>query len=1845
MKNSRIFKIISMMLSVMMILTLFPSYSLGIVETSYTLTIHYQYEDGTEAAPSYVESELADGSSYSVDSPTISGFQPDPATVSGTIAAADVEVTVVYHPLYTLTVYYQYEDTTEAAPQYTEELIEGASYSVTSPDVTGFKPDQAVVSGTMPAGNVEVTVVYHPTYTLTINYEYADGSTAASQYTGEFIDGETYSVASPSVTHYFPDQATVTGTMSAAGLTVTVTYVSYHVHINVYYKQGSAETLVQQIDKYVDYATLTSYYTGSNMPLVNSLQAQTNYTLGWKTTDYTASDLVRNGTAGLVPTISSTSYSYIVDVVLKAPPNNTTYTITYNSNGGTGTMTDPNSPYAEDATFTVLANTFTPPAGQHFTGWNTQDDGYGTDYAVGGTYSIIGNLTLYAQWADDTYTVTYYANGGTDPVPTDGNEYAAGDVVTVLFSPEPTRAGFEFLGWSQSSSATTPTYTSGGTTSFTMGSSNVSLYAVWAAQHHVYYDANNEGAGGTVPTDSNLYISGDLVTVLFNHLPVYAGHTFLGWSTSSTATSPMYTSGGTSTFTMGSSDVTLYAVWATDTYSLFYNGNGGTTSLSDTNDYVIGEVADIQFSPEPVLAGYDFLGWSQSPTATTPTYTLGGTEDVTFDAADITLYAVWSDAIIYNITYVLNGGTNHLDNPATYTVEDEITLGDPTKDGYTFLGWLPENNIALGSTGDKTFTATWSDPIEYNITYVLNGGTNHLDNPATYTVEDEITLGDPTKDGYTFLGWLPQNSIALGSTGDKTFTATWSDPIEYNITYVLNGGTNHLDNPATYTVEDEITLGDPTKDGYTFLGWLPENNIALGSTGDKTFTATWSDPIEYNITYVLNGGTNHLDNPATYTVEDEITLGDPTKDGYTFLGWLPENNIALGSTGDKTFTATWSDPIEYNITYVLNGGTNHLDNPATYTVEDSITLGDPTKDGYTFLGWLPENNIALGSTGDKTFTATWSDPIEYNITYVLNGGTNHLDNPATYTVEDEITLGDPTKDGYTFLGWLPQNSIALGSTGDKTFTATWSDPIEYNITYVLNGGTNHLDNPATYTVEDEITLGDPTKDGYTFLGWLPENNIALGSTGDKTFTATWSDPIEYNITYVLNGGTNHLDNPATYTVEDSITLGDPTKDGYTFLGWLPENNIALGSTGDKTFTATWSDPIEYNITYVLNGGTNHLDNPATYTVEDEITLGDPTKDGYTFLGWLPENNIALGSTGDKTFTATWSDPIEYNITYVLNGGTNHLDNPATYTVEDSITLGDPTKDGYTFLGWLPENNIALGSTGDKTFTATWSDPIEYNITYVLNGGTNHLDNPATYTVEDEITLGDPTKDGYTFLGWLPQNSIALGSTGDKTFTATWSDPIEYNITYVLNGGTNHLDNPATYTVEDEITLGDPTKDGYTFLGWLPENNIALGSTGDKTFTATWSDPIEYNITYVLNGGTNHLDNPATYTVVSPTITLEDPTFLGFIFTGWLPTDTIPNGSTEDKTFTATWVPAPFPVNYGTGTADAVTNMPANAPAVLFGTPFVVSGAIPVRAGFTFVNWGTSNVTGTAQTYAPGAVFIMPANGVTLTANWVADLSPVNYHANGGDGVDYTEGLHATLSVVTVDANTFTRAGYQFIGWSTTPTGPVVQQPGNTFIMPTLQVNFYAQWEQIFYTVTYMVTGGTLEGLDGETPFETYGGLAYGDAVPVPADPEQEGYTFDGWATAIPATMPEGNLTIYGSLTQETLRAEEIPDEPTPLAGPTWALLNLILTIVTALAIVSIFTLLKKNREVELKKRHKTFRWLTLIPAIGAVVAFLLTEDMNNPMVLTDQWTILMAGIAVVQIAVIALGFQKGKQEV
>ena len=406
-----------------------------------------------------------------------------------------------------------------------------------------------------------------------------------------------------------------------------------------------------------------------------------------------------------------------------------------------------------------------------------------------------------------------------------------------------------------------------------------------------------------------------------------------------------------------------------------------------------------------------------------------------------------------------------------------------------------------------------------------------------------------------------------------------------------------------------ITLNNPTKPGYTFTGWsgtdlTGENNttvtILKGSTGDRSYTANWTQDT-YEITYELNGGT--ATNPTSYTAEsDTITLNNPTKPGYTFTGWSvtglsDEKNttviIPKGSTGARTYTANWTLDT-YNISYNLNGGT--AANQASYFVESGpITLNNPTKPGYTFTGWsgtdlTGENNttvtISKGSTGNREYTAHWTQDT-YEITYHLNDGeAPNSQNPTSYTVESEaIELNNPTKPGYTFTGWngtgingrdLKYVIIPNGSTGNREYAADWTPEI-YVVTLNTNGGKINSGNVTDYTYGQGATLPtDVTKSGYTFKGWYdnetfkgdPVTTISDTDTEKKKYWAKWAaisyPSISQKPTIEAGEGvkvTLSADGTvATITVDDGYELTDVVLNGVS-KGKVTE--IKGLKTGDK----------------------------------------------------------------------------------------------------------------------------------------------------------------------------------------------------------------------------------------------------------------------------------------------------------------------------------------------------------------------------------------------------------------------------------------------------------------------------------------------------------------------------------------------------------------------------------------------------------------------------------------------------------------------------------------------------------
>lgn len=448
-----------------------------------------------------------------------------------------------------------------------------------------------------------------------------------------------------------------------------------------------------------------------------------------------------------------------------------------------------------------------------------------------------------------------------------------------------------------------------------------------------------------------------------------------------------------------------------------------------------------------------------------------------------------------------------------------------------------------------------------------------------------------------------------------------------------------------------------------------------------------------------------------------------------------------------------------------------------------------------------------------------------------------------------------------------------------------------------------------------------------------------------------------------------------------IAIGDNAFAAAAYSGaklWVPggTKDDYGTATGWKEFTNKdyWSYVV--TLTASKNGklsvGTNEASNGSTLfrlPLGEEFDATVTANTGYELTAFtdddaavtpLPTTTYHRANSTDAEFVALNATftPIVYPITYDLAGGAlaEGQENPATYTIESAaITLKNPTRRGYTFEGWTGTDlteasksvTIAAGSIGERSYTATWKI-ITYTLTYDLAGGSVATENPATYTVETEsFTLTNPTKAGYTFAGWTGTDlteatttvTIAKGTIDNRSYTATWT-PNPYKVHFNANNGTGEMaDQNFVYDAAQALTANAFTRNGYTFNGWNTKadgtgtpyadkasvKNLTTEANATVNLYAQWQ-VITYTLTYDLAGGSVATANPTEYTIETAAFTLTNPTKDYYVFAGWTGTElseatmsvTIPNGSTGNRSYTATWEKETYAVNLTSNNAALVT---------------------------------------------------------------------------------------------------------------------------------------------------------------------------------------------------------------------------------------------------------------------------------------------------------------------------------------
>lgn len=1396
-----------------------------------------------------------------------------------------------------------------------------------------------------------------------------------------------------------------------------------------------------------------------------------------------------------------------------------TYSVVFNSNGGSGTM--PNQVHTYGSSLALSQNKFTK-TGYNFAGWNTKPDGSGTNYSDGQSVTNLSstqsaNVTLYAKWSVSNYSISYNLNGGINPSNAPISFNINSNAITL---PTPTKTGHTFGGWFDNSGLTGTAVTS-----IPKGSvGNKTYYAKWIINTY-YLDVSGylDGIGesnitgyGTfdVYVDGVLQASGvsDYYTKhpygssyeIKNIVPTI-GHHYVG------------SSGANLKGTIGAGHTTVRLSLNTNTYKVVYNANGGTGSTA-TSNHKYGEAKTLTpngFSK----TGYSFAGWatsasgnvvySNSQSVSNLTATNGGT---------VNLYAKWTPNT--NTKYVVNHYQMNLDGvnytlkeseSKTGTSDSSITVSNLKK---TYTGFTYVN----GKVGSSVVTTTTVAP---DGSRVIN----------LYYSRNKVVLDiNAIVNGKVFGVGTPYMTYDLTVNGVKVQTQA-------------GDGYGEVYYGSSYEVSNINA-----KPGYTYTGVKTGviegqgNGYALkGNVTDikrhKVFLTF--DINNYSITYNLNGG-SISGQKTSYTIETAtFSLPTPTRAGYLFTGWTGSNgstpqtsvSIVKGSTGNKSYTANWT-PKKLTTTFYRN-----LDSSDTTTAQQVFTYG--LSQSFSAKGWSKTGYTQLG----------WADS-------------------RTATTQQYSTLSGVSD------GWIeskyPSNNIY----------AIWR-PNTYNIAYNANGGTGTTATSShTYDSAKALTSNGFSRTGYTFAGWNTQangsgtaytngqsvKNLTASNGATVTLYAQWKVN-NYTLTFNPNGGSVSPTSKSVAYGSQYGTLPTPTRTGYTFTGWFTaasggtkvSNTTTMGA-GNVTVYAQWA-PTNYTITYNLNGGTNPSGVSTNYNINTAtITLPTPNRSGYTFAGWYTNSSftgsavtsIAKGSTGNKVFYAKWT-PANYTISYNLNGG-SVSGNPTSYNIETAtFTLKNPTKTGYTFTGWTGSNgstaqtsvSIAKGSTGNKSYTANWRANT-YTVAYNANGGSGTTASSShTYGVAKTLTANAFTRTGYTFKGWNTkadgsgasytnsQSVSNLTSTNGSTVTlyAQWTaNTYTYNIVYKSSTGKALGTSTVAGTFGSSKSVSAPAKTGYTTPS---AQTVVFDSTSAKTITFTYPI-VNYTISYNLNGGSVS-GNPSSYNIESATITLKNPSKTGNTFKGWTGSNgttvqtsvSIPSGSTGNKSYTANWNVNSYTATFNGNGGSAGTSITKP-----YGSQL---GTLPTssRTGYTFRGWFTAASGGTQIT----ATTTMPASNVTYYAQWTANTYTVNYNANGGTGTTASSS-HTYGTAKALTTNGFSKTGHTFLGWSTSPSATTAtytngQSVSNLSSTNGGTVTLYAVWKVNSYTLTFNPNGGTVS----ETSRKVAQGSPLGK-LPVPTRP---GYIFNGWfAYSYGGTqytessiMGSSDLTIYASWTQKT----------------------------------------------------------------------------------------------------------------
>ena len=1069
---------------------------------------------------------------------------------------------------------------------------------------------------------------------------------------------------------------------------------------------------------------------------------------------------------------------------------NDNYTITYDANGGTGTM--------ENSTNNVADCEFTY-SGKDFVEWNTKADGTGEPYAPGDK-ATSGDLDLYAIWTDHVakYTLIYKV---------DGVEKGREIVNVVGGTPEgitaPTKDFYTFAGWSPALTDVTGT-----------DGAEVETNATWTPKYASSIDLAKMVTDGT---------TSDIATILSGANYV---QTDIAGEWGKTTEDVAYQG---------------YKIKKAD-WALKFLVKAGKQVKMD-----FGSIADKCTLKKGSAAAEDIAANKGDGKSYSLSFTAAQDMVVEFKTTaknTVTLYRI-SINDLFSATYTTSKSSV---DPTSASNVSEVTLPTPSatkvtveQKEYTFTGWTPSTDVKVGGedkgTSDvltagtvvtlldnTTFTAQWQEVTDFDVKFFPGYGENaEIGNTQKISTNGNADAPEnPTRAGYKFLGWSTDGTEAnikdvatYAITTATTFTAVWKQV--WTVTF---------DGAGNVEVENDEKVASPNSPvlaGKVFQGWYNDESkydFSAAVTGNLALTSKWADADANHYVYAYNDDF-HFDGVLYKTPEGKVdnTAGDNKNIAYTLYEGAEGITSVVLTNGSYDCKAG-----------ALNAVTSHIKLKNDASSKLVITI----KEGYTATLKIK----AAAYSGTRNYAVSDAEPAAATTAgRLVNDNAMNLSSLAEQTFALEAGTHNITANG----GTLYISEMDIEAELIPTYTVTYAKGDE--------GASGEMTDANSYYAGDEVTLlnntfGAPT--GMIWSAWSvkdADNNDVEVVNGkfampasNVTVTAVWA--VDNGMAKLYRSDdTEDAINPYATLVEavaaaqngDKIVLQRNVTDGAGIMLTTAQAKKITIDFGGFTYTAVspgvGSTGTQNQAFHLEKGNTVTLKNGTIACSGSEIkmliqnycdlTLEDITLDGTGLEGshrYVMSNNCGDVVIGDGTTIIAKTGDVAFDVC-----ATNYYPDGVTVTVKDGASITGIVE--YDVWGTKPAENKAELAIEGGEFNVTW------NV---------------------EAALAEDAKENLNVSGGSFTEVVPVDYCAEGFVPVTEADPVSgkyevtpgYKVTFV--DGDEELETVGVKEGEAVAAIGIADKIGYEFDAWYTEStfenawDFATVVAADMKLYAKWN---------------------------------------------------------------------------------------------------------------------------------------------------------------------------------------------------------------------------------------------------------------------------------------------------------------------------------------------------------------------------------------------------------------------------